>query len=96
MRICDFPGSRPIGAPLNWDPTRDGACSVLPVADAIDLQTSFAVMYSVWRPSADEIAALQNGGAIRLGVLGNQHPVVNMVVLTPESCIEAQLVEIGE
>jgi len=94
MRICDFAGSRHIGAPADWDQDRDGPCGALPVVDAFDKASGMLVMYSVWRPSPEEIAALLNGGAIRLGVVGFAHPVVNMAVLTPETCEEAAVVEI--
>lgn len=94
MNICDFPGSRPLGAPKDWDPVLDGRCGVLPVTDAIDEQSGFNFMYSVWRPTAEELAALQNGGALRLGIMGTTHPVVNMAVLDPETCRQAALVEL--
>lgn len=96
MRICTFDGARPLGAPKDWDQNLDGACGVLPVLDAVDEQSGFNFMYSVWRPTAEELAALQGGGAIRLGIVGHSHPVINMAVLTPETCDEAHLVELPE
>lgn len=95
MQVCDFQGSRPLGAPRDWDQERDGACSVLPVADVVDEQSGLNFMYSVWRPTTEQLAALNNGGAVRLGIGGRVHPVVNMAVLTPECCAASQVVEIA-
>lgn len=95
MLICNFGGARLIGAPKDWDQRLDGDCVPLPVADAVDPLSGHNFMYSVWRPTAAEIEALQAGGAIRLGVAGHVHPVVNMTVLAPGTCAEAQLVEMA-
>lgn len=96
MNICNFEGSRPLGAPANWDQQLDGQCGVLPVVDAIDPQSGFNFMYSVWKPTADELKQLQEGGAIRLGIMGQVHPVVNLAVLTPATCADAALVELTD
>lgn len=95
MLICDFAGSRPLGAPREWDQQLDGACGVLPVADAIDEQSGFNFMYSVWRPTPEELAALQAGGALRLGIMGNSHPVINLGVIDASLCEAAGVVELG-
>jgi hypothetical protein len=94
MNICDFPGSRPLGAPKDWDPQLDGQCGVLPVVDAVDERSGFNFMYSVWRPTAEELAELSAGGALRLGIMGKVHPVVNMAILDAETCRAAALVEL--
>ncbi len=96
MNICDFPGSRPLGAPKDWNQDLDGRCGVLPVVDALDEQSGFNFIYSVWKPTADELEQLNNGGALRLGIMGTVHPVVNMAILTPETCATARLVELTD
>lgn len=96
MRICNFDGARPLGAPKDWDQQLDGACGVLPVLDAVDEQSGFNFMYSVWRPTAEELAALQAGGALRLGIMGSSHPVINMAVVTPDVCQQAGVMEIPD
>jgi hypothetical protein len=96
MRVCDFAGSRPLGAPNGWDQQLDGDCVTLPVVDAVDELSGFNFIYSLWRPTPDELAALVEGGAIRLGIMGNTHPVVNMAVLSGDTCREVELREIAE
>lgn len=67
------------GAPADM---QDGSCAALPVVIASDGYGTWA--YSFWKPDAEELAALQAGGAIQLGVRlggdGGSHPVVSMCV----------------
>ena len=39
------------------------------------------IMYSVYKPTAEDLAALQAGGVIRLGIMGKSHPVFQLGVL---------------
>ncbi|RKF23372.1 hypothetical protein D6851_02560 [Altericroceibacterium spongiae] len=89
MQICTFTGARMLGAPKGWDQKLDGMCGILPVADEVDVQSGHNFMYSVWKPTPEQLEALNNGGAIRLGICGESHPVINMGVLTPETCTAA-------
>lgn len=67
------------GAPADMP---DGSCESLPVVIVADQHGAWACSY--WKPSRQEIAALQAGGAIQLGVRlggdGGSHPVVSMGV----------------
>lgn len=74
--------TRAPGAPRNWDEARHGSCCALPIAD-VDVGGRL-VMESLWRPSAEELAALNVGGAVILQVGGTQHPVVAVGVCAPE------------
>lgn len=94
MIICTVDGARPLDAPQTWDQQLDGACGVLPVLDAIDEQSGFNFMYSFWRPSAEELEALQDGGVIRLGIMGKLHPVINMGVVARAACDECGMTEL--
>ena len=93
MFICDFIGSRVIGKPKDWDDDLDGECVNLFVADAVDHLSGFPIMFSVYRPTPDDLIALNQGGAIRLGVVGVTHPVVQLAVIGPQLCEKAQLIE---
>jgi hypothetical protein len=70
-----------LGAPSDM---QDGSCSALPVAYQETEYGTFAL--SFWKPDAAELAALNAGGAVVLGVraIGRQHPVVFMTA-TPEA-----------
>lgn len=93
MIACDFPGSRRIGKPRDWVNELDGECGSIYVTDAVDMLSGQNFMYSVYKPTPDDIAALLNGGAIRLGIMGHSHPVFNLAVLSPEVVERAEIVE---
>lgn len=82
MQACDFPGSRRIGAPRDWDHELDGECGAIFVVDSIDTLSGMNFMYSVYKPTDDEIEELKNGGVIRLGIMGKAHPVFQLGVLS--------------
>jgi len=83
MKTLIVEGSRPIGKPVNWDEARDGPCGTLHVVDHVDAQ-GHATMFSFYKPTAEDILALANGGMLRLGILGKVHPVINMSVMGPK------------
>lgn len=84
MQACKFPGARAIGKPQGWDDTLDGECGTIFVTDAIDTLSGQNMMYSVYKPTAEDLAALQSGGVIRLGIMGRAHPVFQLGVLSGE------------
>ena len=75
--------TRRLGAPPNWDPQVHGPCGALEIADVIDQSSGGHVMESLWRPSAEELEALANGGLVILGIFGTEHPVVYVGVSVP-------------
>lgn len=84
MKTLIVPGARFLGAPKDWDQTLDGPCGHLAVVDHLDLQSGQNFQYSFYRPSAEDMEALNNGGIIRLGIMGTVHPVLNMCVMGPK------------
>lgn len=66
-----------IGAPSD---IQDGSCAGLPVFYVKDNHGIWA--NSFWKPTADELAALNAGGSVVLIVraAGQQHPVVALAV----------------
>lgn len=91
MKACNFPGSRRIGAPRDWNAELDGEVGTIFVTDAIDTLSGMNIMYSVYQPTAEDLAALNAGGAIRLGIMGRSHPVFQLCVLNPSACEQAGL-----
>jgi hypothetical protein len=68
-----------LSAPTDWNEAEHGRCETLPVivgatAGHIATYTSF------WRPSSEELAALNSGGRVALTVFGPTHPPVAMAV----------------
>jgi len=84
MKTLVVPGSRPLGAPKGWDNELDGECGVLYVVDHVDLQSGQNFQYSFYKPTEADIDALRRGGALRLGIMGTSHPVINLGVFSPE------------
>lgn len=86
MKACNFPGARRIGAPKDWDAQLDGEVGTIFVADGTDILSGRNFMYSVYQPTPEDLAALNAGGAIRLGIMGWEHPVFQLAALTPGLC----------
>ncbi len=84
MKTLIVPGSRPLGAPKGWDQELDGECGVLFVVDHVDTLSGQNFQYSFYRPTQEEIDQLMVGGALRLGIMGTSHPVLNMAVFSAE------------
>lgn len=70
----------------------------LPVRDQV-IQTQIGdevhevqAMYTLWRPSVEELEQLNAGAAIRLCVLGQGHPPVHMEVRSDEDTPSLKLV----
>ena len=91
MKICKFPGARKIGPPRQWDSTLDGECGSIYVTDAVDTLSGMNFMYSVYKPTPEDLAALNAGGVLRLGIMGKAHPVFQMGVLGPDVAARAEL-----
>lgn len=66
-----------LGAPSDM---QDGSCETLPVVTARTEHGTFAC--SFWKPAPEELAALNAGSCIQLGVRvdGRPHPVITMAV----------------
>lgn len=96
MRICDFDGARYIGKPKDWVNELDGHCAALPVVDVHDPLINTNVMYSFYQPTPEDLKALNAGGALRLGVLGNAHPVLRMCAVEADLCDAINIVPMDD
>ncbi|AET90666.1 hypothetical protein BYI23_B000590 [Burkholderia sp. YI23] len=66
-----------LGAPQGWD-QKQLPCGALPITRIEHEGVEHVV--SFWRPSADELAALNNGGLVALWVVGTTHPPLSIAV----------------
>ena len=73
--------TRAIGKPKDWNDEENGPCLTLSVSD-IELNHC-NVMVSGWKPNEEELAMLNEGGHIYLGIYGTTHPVVFLVAAKP-------------
>jgi hypothetical protein len=77
--------TRTLGPPPNWDQLLDGPCGFLHIVD--DLLNGSSVMMSGWKPAPEELAVLNAGGYVALGVVGTVHPPV-IVGVFPSNVVE--------
>lgn len=78
MDIIEHPAcTEVLGPPSDIN---DGSCENLPIATYEDKDGPWCV--SFWKPSADELAVLNDGGtiAIHIRAKGRQHPVIGLSV----------------
>lgn len=68
-----------LGAPENWDKSRDGNCVSLSIL-AEQTDTGSLLMSSVWFPTPEELEAIAAGAPVKLYVLGTGHPPVMLGV----------------
>lgn len=70
------------GKPPNWDDAALGPCGALPLRrEVVGAGTkAFMSHYSNWKPSPDEVAALQAGGVVELECCSLQ-PAVSVIVV---------------
>lgn len=72
MRPIHFEGfTHRFGKPKGWDTARDGVCIELSVQ-----VTEAGEHISVWKPTADELKRLGEGGCVVLQIIGVQPPVM--------------------
>lgn len=66
-----------MGAPVGWEPTKDGECSHLAVRVSLNGETIYCE--SAWEPTPDDLALLNAGGSVILRCVSGQ-PVVALYV----------------
>lgn len=69
--------TRALGAPPDWDPTRDGECDTLEIRD---VDSTPPRMESAWYPSDEEKRLIMEGKPVVLTVWGLTHPPVSVNV----------------
>jgi hypothetical protein len=67
-----------LGAPPNWDQSKDGRCEALPAYRDDGGLDGYTTHTSFWLPSAEDLARLNAGEPIALTIYGNTHPVVSV------------------
>lgn len=69
--------TRELGKPVDWDESK-GECKPLAIRD--ETHDCGNVMVSEWKPSADELRQLNEGGSVLLYIVGKSHPPVHVDV----------------
>lgn len=78
MRVTQHPSNTTVlGAPPGWKQD-ELPCGALPVT--LCMVEGKPAIVSFWRPTAEEIELLKNGGTVGLWVLNDVMPVVGMTI----------------
>lgn len=85
MQACDFDGAHAVGKPGDWVSELDGECGTIFCINHHDDLLNRNWMYSVYKPTEADLAAMNAGGVLRLGIMCDAHPVFQMGILTPET-----------
>lgn len=65
--------------PSDWNEQRLGKCDTLYVRSVTE-PNGLVILYSAWMPSTIDLFKLNNGNPLLLGIIGNQHPPVCLMV----------------
>lgn len=71
--------TRNMAAPSNWDDSF-GECASLSIQD-VDIGGA-NMMYSLWELSDEDLQNILKTPVIQLGIMGTQHPVVQLSTLS--------------
>lgn len=69
--------------PENWQPETDGECGDLQVRAEVFGPREVVELFSTWKPSADELAHLNRGGVMEIGICAATQPVMQARVVDP-------------
>lgn len=70
-----------LAPPGDWDPLTEPGCGRLPIR--IEVTTAGPLLRSAWLPTPEELARLNAGAPVLLGILGGMHPPVSLDVGDP-------------
>lgn len=70
-------------APKNWDAEADGPCGDLQVRAEAFGDRQIVELISTWKPSPGELAALNAGGVIEIGLCVTTQPPMRVYVVEP-------------
>jgi hypothetical protein len=69
--------------PANWDDSTDGPCGDLQVRAETFGDREIVELISTWKPSADELDRLHDGGVIEIGLCVTSQPPMRAYVVDP-------------
>lgn len=70
-------------APKNWDAEKDGPCGVLEVRAEVNGGSQFIELVSTWKPTAEELAHLNRGGVVEIGLAQIEQCPMRAYVVDP-------------
>lgn len=76
MHALHIEGGRPFGAPVGWDPEKEGGDVFVLWVRVDEEEGKTPEFTSAWTPTPEELAAINRGGPVFLRVVGLQPPVM--------------------
>jgi hypothetical protein len=70
-------------APANWNEETDGKCGDLQVRAETFGAREVVELFSTWGPTPDELAQLNRGGVIEIGICSATQPAMQVGVVDP-------------
>jgi hypothetical protein len=70
-------------APENWDASTDGPCGDLQVRAETFGERQIVELISTWKPTEHELARLNAGGVIEIGLCTTTQPPIRAYVVNP-------------
>jgi hypothetical protein len=80
--------NKDFGKPVDWGEKKHGSCGSLPVHQILQ-PGGMLRLRSFWRPTAAELAALNDGAVVALNIYGYMHPPVSLQVEYAEEVTSA-------
>ncbi len=83
--------------PKNWDDETDGTCGDLQVRAETFGERQIVELISTWKPTAHELAHLNRGGVVEIGICSTTQPPMRAYVVDPEvPLVETATITINE
>ena len=73
--------------PKNWQPETDGECGDLQVRVETFGERNIVELFSTWKPNAAEIAHINAGGVIEIGICTATQPVMRARIVDPVEAV---------
>lgn len=70
-------------APENWNPETDGVCGSLEVRAEVFGEREIVQLVSTWKPTEEELAHLNRGGVVEIGLCQATQPPMCASVVDP-------------
>lgn len=80
FKITPIRATHDFAPPANWDHEKDGHCGSLWVRVGLLGERKLRTFTSAWKPTAEELRALNAGAAVEVEIVGTQPPMAVEVV----------------
>jgi hypothetical protein len=75
FKITPIHATHELAAPKDWKSETDGECGTLHIRAGVLGDRRLLTYTSAWRPTPEELRALNNGAAVEIELVGSQPPM---------------------